>query len=194
VEREGGQAETGGREEGLGLCWKRRSTDFAHCKALLRTTTSAPSPRLFLLLLPLLLLLLLLLLRQLTTNPAIARASFVVASEQRLPAKDDGRAALRHRLRIKILLTAESEFHFKVEFNYIRACLPARLPSRFLISAARPILLPPLPSLPSIRLAFPFSSITFLLVAISSHCPRCGSREISFPPSLSLSLSLLVLE
>lgn len=64
--------------------------------------------------------------------PLPRTTTFIIANEQRLPAKDDERAALRHRLQIKILLTAESEFHFKVEFNYIRACLPA--PSRFLIS------------------------------------------------------------
>lgn len=88
----------------------------------------------------------------------MSRASFIVASEQRLPAKDDGRAALRHRLRIKILLTAESEFHFKVEFNYIRACLPALfLPvSLFLPALGLPYLFFALTLLPPPFFSFPF--------------------------------------
>lgn len=121
--------------------------------------------------------------------PSPPRASFVVASEQRLPAKDDGRAALRHRLRIKILLTAESEFHFKVEFNYIRACLPAPFPPvslflpvapRFALSPLRshsflsPFFLFPFP-FSLVRLAFPFSSIT-------SSVARCFLPSPPLPP------------
>lgn len=112
--------------------------------------------------------------------------SFVVASEQRLPAKDDGRAALRHRLRIKILLTAESEFHFKVEFNYIRACLPAPfLPVSLFLPLGLPCLSPlslfslpflPFPSSP-VRLALPFSSITSSAARCYPSLPRCLPSE-----------------
>lgn len=125
----------------MGLVFARRSTDFAHCKALLSLVYyfryfSSPA-----------------------STFAPNRASFVVANEQRLPAKDDGRAALRHRLRIKILLTAESEFHFKVEFNYIRACLPAPfLPVSLFLPVASRFALSPLHSRSFLFLFFLFLS------------------------------------
>lgn len=106
-------------------------------------------------------------------------ASFIVAKEQRLPAKDDGRrAALRHRLRIKILLTAESEFHFKVEFNYIRACLPAS--SRFLIS-------------PLGRLSVYSLSLSHTLFFFSSpfHSSTSAVRFLIFSDHLSLFVTTL---
>lgn len=55
---------------------------------------------------------------------------FPLHRKSSVPAKDDGRVRLRHRLRIKILLTVKSEFYFKVEFNYIHAC-SAAYPSPF---------------------------------------------------------------
>lgn len=149
---------------------KRRSTDFAHCKALLSHTTSVTSPprRHPLTLLP---------------PPAARRASFVVASEQRLPAKDDGRAALRHRLRIKILLTAESEFHFKVEFNYIRACLPTPYPPVSLFLPVAPSVCP-VSLFPPSSLPFPFS----LLAALLSHFLRSPLLVANPPPPFPASL------
>lgn len=88
-------------------------------------------------------------------------------------------AALRHRLRIKILLTAESEFHFKVEFNYIRACLPTAS-TLFLISRDRPS--------SSLSVCSFRSSRSFFLQVLSLFSsPPSPLYRASSPPCFSIS-------
>lgn len=116
---------------------------------------------------------------------AVCLPCFLHHRKSCLPAKDDGCATLRQRQRIKILLTVESEFHFKVEFNYIRACLiltPAP-PSRFLISS---------PVVHGLSLLLLFLSLSHLLLFLltSSHSFHLSCFTFSFSSITSSSLLL----